>query len=310
LLRVYRFSRYQARKPFTIIGDGQAELVELAPERIHLRLQKVAPGTRLKLHVAGFPRWEARLNGREVEIEPATVYGMEYPILMEVPVAEGDLIFRYVRRTPDWAGLALTLLSVLGLATLAWPRLLRRLPSLPIVRRLPPRATRVLPWAAAAGMVVGVLLIAWRTSPAATPSSEPVLDGTWPAPHLSLAGYRCEAQQGAWRCGEHLLSRSVVSGAYGSHVCWNTRTPGTLVITARRRLGKFLQASYDPRVNTTGRIRVFADNEQLGDAPTRGDENGLTFVQADTRTRAGKLVDLRWELEGAALHCFDLRIVR
>lgn len=311
-LRVYRFSRYRAFQPFTLLGSGQVELVRLEPELIQLRLRGTSPGTRLKLHVAGFPRWQAKLNGREVAIEPATVYGMEYPILMEVPVADGDLRFAYVRRAPDWLGLLVTLVTLLlvGFVAMGHPLVAGRPAWLHGLRLPPGKSARVLVWGAGATLVVGGLLLLWLVPSAPAPAPEPVLDSA-AAAQLALGETPCQAQgASAWRCGEHEVSRDVVTGAYGSHICWTTRAAGPLRVATRRQLGRFLVASYDPGVDMTGRIRIYADDELLGDTSTRGYEDGLVFVQVDTRSRAGRLVTLRLELLGAPLRCFDLRILR
>jgi len=308
-LRVYRFTRYRAYHPFTLIGAGQAELVRLEPETIHLRLRGTGPGTRLKLHVAGYPRWRATLDGREVAIAPATVHGMEYPILMEVPAAGGDLVFRYVRRTLDWYGLSVTLASLLivGLVALGRHRALGRLDWRQATPPVAAKLLRVSVWGAGAALVVAGILVAVRRPP----SPEPVLDRLAPSDELTLAGVRCEARgPGRWRCGGHTLGEEVVSGAYGSHLCWSTPSSGPLVITARKQLGRHLVESYDPSPGRAGRIRILVDGELLGETLTRDAEHGLVFLQADTRARAGSWAELRFELEGAPLHCFDLRILR
>jgi hypothetical protein len=313
-LRVYRFSRYRARHPFTLTGSGQAELVKLEPERIHLRLQGTSPDTRLKLHVAGFPRWEAKLNGRAVPIAPATVYGMEYPILMEVPVADGDLVFRYVRRTPEWLGLSITLATLLVLVFVGTGRvkLIRSRAWFSAAHSFAMKVARVLPWGAGCAVVCSGLFIIWRVfSPVPRSSSDHLLESLAPTDEVSLAGARCERRGPIrWQCGPHEVRVDVVGGAYGSHVCLTAPAAGPLVIAARKQLGSFLEATYDPSANMPGRIRVAVDGSMLGDTATRGDEHGLSFLQIDTRLRAGMPANLRVELEGAPLHCFDLRIVR
>jgi hypothetical protein len=313
-LRVYRLSRYRARQPFTVLGEGKAELVELAPERIHLRLQGTSPATRLTLHVAGFPRWEARQGGRVLPIEPATVYGLEYPILMQVPAGDGDLVFRYVRRAPDWLGLAVTLVSLLvfgGLAAAGYDQRLRRQAWFLAASAVAAKRGRVLLWAASVLVVAAGAMAVWRAFVPVPRGSEHLLDRLAPTDEVSLAGARCENRGVAqWRCGGQRLGLDVVGGAYGSHVCLTAPAPGPLVISTRQPLGRFLQASYDAAVDQAGRIRIAVDDELLGDTPTRGNQHGLVFLQVDTRSRAGQPARLRLELEGAPLRCFDVRILR
>ncbi|HET6149571.1 MAG TPA: hypothetical protein VFH68_18685 [Polyangia bacterium] len=76
------------------------------------------------------------------------------------------------------------------------------------------------------------------------------------------------------------------------------------------QLGRYLQASFDPEGNSLGRVRVWLDGASLGDEVTQGPEQGLQFLQADTRARAGITGSLRVELEGPPLHCFNLQLVR
>ena len=72
---------------------------------------------------------------------------------------------------------------------------------------------------------------------------------------------------------------------------------------------ELLQATYDPSGRSPGRIRISVDGQPLGDTPTRSEDQGLQFLQVDTRSHAGATTRLRFEIEGAPLHCFDLHIV-
>ena len=102
----------------------------------------------------------------------------------------------------------------------------------------------------------------------------------------------------------------IVGGSYGSHICLTTPAAGPLVFSANTQIGRFLDATYDARPGASGSIRVLVDSKTVGETATRANDQGLQFVQADTRSRAGSNAQLRVELEGAPLHCFDLRIVR
>jgi hypothetical protein len=315
-LRVYRFTRYHPHHPFTLIGGGQGELVRFEPELIQIRLQGTTPGTKLKLHVNAFPRWEATLNGRHVPISPATAYGMEYPFLMEVPASDGDLVFRYQRRAIDWAGLVVTWLALVGLALvvidrngwLAWRQ--SWYPSLLAVAR-PARA--VAPGAAGGIALLGAAFVAWRltTPPQLSPGS--VFDLPAAASTLSLGGRSCQVRGPSdWRCGDNHVTATIVSGGFGTHYCMNAPAVGTLVVNVDARLGRFLEGRYDGGA-AQGTIRVFADDQLIGQTATRRDEEltpvGLIFIQIDTRPRAGQKARLRFELTGAPLRCFDFSTV-
>lgn len=97
-------------------GEGTVEELEMGDDRMSLRLVDVSAGSRLVLHVADHPRWEARLDGAVVPIErvPSAEPGGT-PILMSVPARNGTLEIRWRARAADWAGAGLTLVGLLAL---------------------------------------------------------------------------------------------------------------------------------------------------------------------------------------------------
>lgn len=309
-LVVYRFMRYHARHPFTLLGGGEAELVRFDPELIQIKLHGTTPGTRLKVHVSAYPRWEARLNGRHVPISPATAYGMEYPFLMEVPVGDGDLVFRYERRAVDWAGIAISWLALLAFALCAFGRVE------PVVwpARFPEPVTagRV-----GRALAVGGVLLLLGTGVRKLSFPPPMPRGSVFGLHtrdstLTLAGQSCSRRRPAkWRCGDSEVTAKVVKGPYGSHYCMNAPGSGPLEYEVNAKLGRFLEGRYDPD-KPTGSIRVFADGQLLGEAAAHPDKEelraGLVFLQIDTRSRAGQSARLRFVLEGGPLRCFDFSI--
>jgi len=315
-LRVYRFTRYQPRHPFTLIGGGHAELTRFDPELIQIKLQGTTPGTRLKLHVNAFPRWEATLNGRHLPISPATAYGMEYPFLMEVPAGDGDLVFRYQRRAIDWTGLVVTWLALIGLglcvfARADWLVQWAWYPSLAGAARMTRPLIPVI-----AGGIASLLagLVAWKLSKPPKLSPGSVFDLPTSASTLSLAGRSCRPHgAGDWRCDSNHVSAKIVSGGFGSHYCMNAPAVGPLVMTVDTKLGRFLEGRYDGGMGV-GSIRVFANDRLIGQTATRSDEQltpvGLIFIQIDTRPQAGQQALLRFELTGTALRCFDFSIVQ
>ncbi len=123
---VGRFRDYRPER-YTLTGAGKVEVLEFGEEEIRLKLTGTASGSRLKVHVSNYPRWRARLDGEEVPITEAPAYGNAAPMLMEVPVSDGELVFDYVMRAPDWLG---TLATLFGLAAVALLLLARRRPAL------------------------------------------------------------------------------------------------------------------------------------------------------------------------------------
>jgi hypothetical protein len=307
---VYRSERYVARHPFTLIGGGQAELVRFDPELIQIKLRGTTPGTRLKLHVNAYPRWEASLNGRHLPIAPATAFGMEYPFLMEVPAADGDLVFRYARRAVDWAGLLITWAALIALGLCAFGRMgsVVRPAWFPVLIRAG-RFGRALATGGVLLLVgIGVRRLALPPPlPAGSVFALRSRDST-----LTLAGQPCGRRGSAkWRCGDSDVAAKVVRGPYGSHFCMNAPSSGPLTYTVNAKLGRYIEGRYDPD-QLTGSIRVFMDNQLLGAATAHPDKEelraGLVFLQIDTRSRAGQSARLRFELEGGPLRCFDFSI--
>jgi hypothetical protein len=311
-LKLHRFRRYRPQ-PFTLIGSGKAELVRFDPERIELRLSGIAPGSRLKLHVANFDRWQATLGGREVPISPAPVHGFEQPILMEVPAADGDLVFRYVRRAPDWIGLVLSLSALPGFFLIGWvvdrrnrhPRLDR---SIAVLQRCLDR----LRWPALG--CVG-LAIAWAFSRLADPSPRLPGDSLFLEPgrgEFTLGAEPCVPSDTlSWACGPHRVQAALVNGEleHGLFLCMTAPAVGTLGWTGKTRLGRFLGGRYYPARNSA-QIRATVDGRLLGEVesePQPGDWHELQFLQFDTREYAGKESTLHLELQGGALRCFDFR---
>lgn len=304
-LYFYRFTEFDER-PFTVIGAGEAELLELSPERVRVRMSGTAAGSRLKLHVSYVDHWRATENGQRLRIVPATVFDAHDPILMEVPVSDGEVVFEYARRASDWLGLFLTIAAVP--AFLLVLRLRRRgLPAL----RLPelPRAGRLAAWAlAAAGVVavVAVLTVRYRTRSALV-SKDSLFFGLKEG-ELTVEGDPCVSDGPfRWLCGtRYPLKAERVSGLYGTHICLST-TGNSLALRTKRTVGEFLLGRYDVR-GGSGSISAFLDDDELGSVGTRPTSLGLQFLQFDTRAHARREGVFRIEMRGAPLHCFDFSV--
>lgn len=304
-LRVYRFTGYRA-EPFRVLGPGRAELLEFEPERIRLRLEGTAPDTRLVLHVASYPRWRASAAGSGLPITAVPVYGVEYPILMEVPAQDGEITFDYVYRAPDWAGLLLTCASVLGLVWMYRGGSAELVPSL----RLSERLSRAFRWGLAAAAAVGAALIVLRIqNRAALLPRESVfqrLEGL----ELTLGDHSCtKLRELSFQCGQHRVRAGVFSGVWGMHLCMNAPAEDELRIHLNTALGTRLWAKYEPAPEGPGSISASIDGAPLGTARTRPATLGQQAIQFDTRAHAGRNGNLEVVLGGAAMHCFDVRIL-
>jgi hypothetical protein len=304
-LYFYRFKDFDPR-PFTVLGPGSAELVEFAPERVRVRVRGAGPDSRLKLHVSYMDHWRARENGNVLRIVPATVFDAEDPVLMEVPARDGEIVFEYVRRAPDWLGLIFTL----GAVPAFWfgLRVTRTRPTWARLPTLTPRTHRLLLAAAllaAAGL--GTALLLRFQSRKALVSKDSLFcdlkDGD-----MRVNGESC-TRDGPfhWLCGRSLsVQAQRVSGLYGTHICL-TASGDSLDITTRRRVGEFLLGRYDVR-DGSGSVHAWLNDKDLGEVSARPPSQGLQFLQFDTRDFHVKDGTFRIQLSGSPLHCFDFRV--
>jgi hypothetical protein len=306
-LHLYRFIPFRD-KPFSLAGDGDGALVAFEPEHIRIRLDHTSPQSRIRIHVADFDRWDARINNTSVPIERTTVYGNEYPFLMELPARDGELDIRYVRRAPDWAWF---LLSLAALPLLAGIFVLPRTKG----SRFP---TRVEAWvdARSTRLRLGLLgaclvVVAALTYRAATPRSSLPSNSLFqslPAHAIALDGVAC-VQNGptAWTCGQDDLRATVVKGIYGAHYCMSTSSSSLLTLDTNQFVDPFVDGQYDSAAKESGHIRVTVNDATLGDLDLRQGDHGLQMLRFDARPnlKAGPN-SLHIEVSGAALHCFDL----
>jgi len=119
-IRVYELPGWRKSRHH-LLGEGSVEELEFGDERLVLQLDGPSAGSRLVLHVADHPRWEARIEGNLVPIErvrSADPGGK--PILISVPAAEGTVEIRWRARAVDRAGLGLTLAGLAALLVQAW----------------------------------------------------------------------------------------------------------------------------------------------------------------------------------------------
>jgi hypothetical protein len=310
-LFVHEFTRYR-KEPFTLLGKGRGELVEFSPERIRIRLADTTPGTRLKLHVASYSRWRARQAGQELPIATVPVYEFRYPFLMEVPVGDGELVFEYVQRPADVAGLLLSMLALPGFFAALWfgrrqseqrARLARA-----IERSQKPAGFFAIVLLSA---IVAVVLLRTRSRRALLPPDSlfQKLEGR----ELRFAGKACEnVEPLVFRCGPERVEAEVVSAAiWGVHLCMHAPRHGRLVLSKELTLGSFLAGSYDSVTRqSSGSVRVAIDGQELAKFATEPPYLQQQFVQFDTRARRGQKALVEIELDGSAVDCFDFRLLR
>jgi hypothetical protein len=306
---LYRFRDYRP-EPFTLLGPGRAELLELDDERLRIRLSGTSSESRLKLHVASYPRWQARLDGEVVPITIVPIAGADYPILMEVPARDGELELEYVYRAPDWLGLIATLAALPGFFGVL--QLERRYAPLERARGWLEARRKALGFALLAAVLAIALVLGLRLRTRERLLPADSLFHTLRGPELALAGEPCAKTAAlSFRCGkQRLRAAAVPSEVWGLHLCMSAaQDAGPLTLRVSQRLGSFVAASYEGPRRGGGAIHVVAAGEDLGSAGVRPAVERQQFLAFDTRSLRGREVPLEITVEGGALRCFDLRVV-
>jgi len=128
---------------------------------------------------------------------------------------------------------------------------------------------------------------------------------------LTLGGESCRKERDlSFVCGSGVIRADAVSGQWGVHRCMTAPDSGELRIRARMVLGSFLAGDYDPTPDREGTIRLSVDGLEIGAMTTRPAFLWHQFIQFDTRQFRDREATVELTLTGAALHCFDFRIVR
>jgi hypothetical protein len=303
-LHLHRLVDYH-EAPFTLDGPGTAELIHFEPERLVFRLRGTQPDSHLTVHVAGFDRWQATLDGMTLPIRPATALGTEYPFLMELPARDGELTLRYVRRTADWLGLCASLAALVALALGLPPRRLRAARWLATLTAwLDTQSPRLRKTAlvALAPLVVVVLVRVARPRPLLPPTS---LFSQQPA--LSVNKRSCTARgELDWACGKESVHAITSAGIYGSHYCIEA-AHGPLMLMVNGFQADALYGRYDGGYQSRdGRIQISLNGQKIAETITRGERDGLQFLMYDLRPYANPFgQNLRIDVSGSPLHCFD-----
>ncbi len=340
-IHVYRYKDYQ-RERYTLTGAGRVAQQEFGEERIRLTLHGTAPGSRLKVHVANYARWRARMNGRTVPISEAPVYGTTYPMLMEVPVEDGELVFDYVLRPVDWLGTLATLLGIAGLVLLV---LVERREKLALHRgaseggeqgkfaaleqrlgRLGRLAVRI---AAPAALVLALALggfIVLRLARGGSGLEEGSLAQLLPTAEVTQAGRPCAERKGrSWYCTARSWnyvgpSAEKFNGAYLPCIWAHPVDEGPLSIRFPRvRLGRAIVGNHgiaDGAVESfpggapvTLEVRV---DGRTVERLVRPNEKGWAGFRVETPGLAGREAELTLivstQTAGGRHYCFDARI--
>ena len=306
-LQVYRFSNYRKER-LTVIGQGQAGLLTIEPDLIRVQVANAGPGTRLKLHVAAYERWKAVQGNQTLPISVATVFGHEFPVLMEVPVSSGVVEFRFVRCASDWIGLALSLMTVFVVALYTvLPRRWR--PRFSLTDFVQKHAVRIR-WIAVTAIVGAGVLIVLRaqTREHLLPANSIFhrVDGH----NLTVHGNAC-VKNGplAFECRNYPLEAQSASGSWGAHLCMTTGERRPLTISLATKLGSAIQIFTDTFADN-GSVKVSVNNQELGSAKTRRSHADWRIFQFETSAFAGReSSQLKIEVAGAVLRCFDIRVV-
>jgi hypothetical protein len=243
-------------------------------------------------------------------ITTVPVKAYEYPLLMEVPVTDGELVFDYVRRPADWLGLFVSLAalplffgSVLGARR--YPELVER-----VLHALSRRRRALgLALSAASSLALVVVVARTRTRAHLLPASSVFqhLDG----PELTLAGARCTREAPlSFRCGAHSLrAEAVQSEVWGIHLCMTAPDGGAVTLATEIVLGSFFALDYDGPKNGSGEIAVALDGAPLASFATEPPWLWDQTVQFDTRARQGRKAALGVTWTGGATRCFDARVL-
>ena len=331
---VYRFNHYRPQR-YTLTGPGTVEVIEFGEERIRLRLNSTGPGSRLKVHVANYPRWRARMCGEVVPISEAPVYGQTDPMLMEVPVKDGILEFDYVMRAADWLG---ALATAGGLAVLLLLALGGRGNSgaLALAARLSGPARLGQRFAGWATLVAVLAAAGWMTYRWSRGVVADVADGSLvrllPSAKVTLAGKACDTYKKTawgmgWFCsdkGWNYVGNTAVkfNGGYVPCIWAHPLDDGPLQVRFDGvRLGKHLDCSHgiaDGGVDgfpggAAVSLEVKLDGKTLV-TETRANVKGWAGFRVDTSAHAGKKGDLLFSIttphSGGRHYCFDAKVVR
>jgi hypothetical protein len=119
-LRVYRNQSYRPDR-VTVIGPGQAKVLEFSPERVRVRMHGAAPTTRLVLHRANYPNWKATHDGKPIPIETRALG--EHDGFIGVHAPDGTYEFNYGWTRSNVVGTVLSILALVGFALFAVSRL-------------------------------------------------------------------------------------------------------------------------------------------------------------------------------------------
>jgi hypothetical protein len=258
-LGVYRFNRFDP-DPFRLIGPGQAELLELSPERLRVRLSGTTGESRLRLHVAAYERWRVAVDGRELPITTVAVAGAEDPILMEVPAAAGELSLEYGDGLVDRAGVWLTLGA---LPLLLFTALLaRQAGGIFLVLE---RQRRRLGWGLlAAALVLGAALVVGAHQVRRILPSRSIFYGE---PELWLSGQPClRSAELEFQCGSHQVQAGLVH-ARGAHLCMAAPMTEQLAVRLHVPKGALIAGRYDAK-GVPGWIEARLDGQLLGPGDT------------------------------------------
>jgi hypothetical protein len=304
-LHVYRVSSYDPR-PFHLLGPGTGELLEFSPERVRLRLSGTSAESRVVVHVAAFERWRASMGGQELPIDVVPVYGVEYPMLMELPARDGELRLDYVYGRAEWLGLGITLAALPAFLGLVW--LGRRGSALERALAAVARARVPLVVGTVGVVLLGAALLAERTRDRRRLLPPDSLFHELNGSELTLDGAPCiKTEPLSFACGDQYLEVQVLPGVWGMHSCMSTSSDGELRLSGPLPLGSFIAGRYDPRKQGEGAIQLSVAGTSAGQTQTRPATLRQQFIRFDTRPHEGSSPEVDLRVSGAALYCFDFR---
>lgn len=117
-LHVYEVEGADPADRVTVLGPGRARIEHFEDELIRIRVEGAGEDTRLAVHVARHPRWEATIDGRSIPVAGGHL-GLPRADLIHLPVTDGVVELRYRRGPAVLIGVLLTFLAAVGLGLLA-----------------------------------------------------------------------------------------------------------------------------------------------------------------------------------------------
>lgn len=326
-IHVYAFAGYSPKR-YTLEGPGKVEVERFDPagDGIALRVRGASPRSRLILHIANYPSWQASVGGESLPITTGRLG--DHAIFLSVPAKNGLIELDYRWTAADWLGVLLSWTALGVLALLALSRFRPRWVA-PVRARLAPLGR----FAERHGVALGiVVLLAPFGALAFSAASKPQRGGRTIIEQLDRAVVevvspgggvrRCRKRpSGRHQCSErswnYVGASSQRAGEALRRCIWaHPIEGGKIRIEIPVELGKAVSGHHgltDMAVRQFAggapvRLDVLVDGKELGSF-TCNNEKGWKPWRVDTSARAGQHAELAFVIStsraGGRHYCFD-----